>query len=1206
MASARSLRLWLSLRIALAGILPLLLAGALVVGVVLPQLRADLEIRHEALAHAIVGRIETQLLIGEIALDRLSGFLDRSPAATGLLTMVLDRQGQIIAHSQAAPSAQKQALGHLPIVRDALQGKPVPRDFELNGETYVGTPVRVPQLGWIVLVAQPRVEALRPVLTTLWVLAVSALVAFMLALALALGLARGLARRISRYGDQAHAITEGDYNQPWPVSRIREFDGLGRALERMSLAMQESEARFRSAIDSVPFDFFLISPNGRYLLQNAACIRSWGDVVGKRPEDVANDAATLAHWKDNNRRAFAGEIVEEEVRFVVHDEERWLHNIIAPIKDRDEIKGIVGLNIDITERKRAERALQQSETKYRRLHESMRDAFVSVDLAGTVQEYNPVYRAMLGYSEEELRLMTYQDLTPDKWHAIEADIVEKQVLTRGYSDVYEKEYRRRDGSVFPVELRTFLIRDANDQPASMWAIVRDISERKQAEEALRHRNRQLRMISDGNLALIRITDEMELLATVCTIAVQEGGYRMAWVAYAECDAPRSVRPVAHAGFEDGYLHSTGISSADEERGLISTSICSGRPCVAQNIASDSRFASRRAEAAKRGYASMCALPLTAGDRTFGALGIYASTPDAFDSEEIRLLSELASDLAFGITALRTRIEHERANVALRESEFFLRRSQEVGDLGSYYFDARTGSWISSEKLDQIFGIDSAFQKTTSGWMELVHPDDREEMLEHMTEHVLAKHHRFDKEYRILRRNDGLERWVHGLGELEFDDSGVPIKMIGTIQDITRSKRADRALQENEQLLRQVVRVSQLGIFEHDHLANLIYWSPEQRKIHGWNADEPVTLRAFLASVHPDDQARIAAAVERAHDPAGDGSYDVEHRIIRRGEIRWIVTRSQTFFAGEGTARHAVRTVGADLDMTERKRAEAELQRHREHLEELVGERTADLRRAMSQLVQAEKLAGLGSLVAGVAHELNTPLGNARVVASSLGDHLREFRTTIESGALRRSQLDAFMSRSCEAVDLLERNAARAADLISHFKQLAVDQTSMRRRPFNFCQTVDEVLVTLQPQFKLTAHRIEREIPPDLELDSYPGPLEQIIANLISNSLTHGFDGVAAGVIRIRAESLGAGRIQIEYTDNGVGIPEAIVKRVFEPFFTTRLGRGGSGLGLYIVYNLVTGLLGGTIEVHSALGHGVRFVIALPQVAPDQPSLGTPA
>ncbi|NMG32301.1 sensor histidine kinase, partial [Aromatoleum evansii] len=286
------------------------------------------------------------------------------------------------------------------------------------------------------------------------------------------------------------------------------------------------------------------------------------------------------------------------------------------------------------------------------------------------------------------------------------------------------------------------------------------------------------------------------------------------------------------------------------------------------------------------------------------------------------------------------------------------------------------------------------------------------------------------------------------------------------------------------------------------------------------------------------------------------------------------------------------------DITALKRIEMELL-DRNHALTEVNER---LRQAQEQLVQAEKLASLGSLVAGVAHELNTPIGNSVTVASTLRAHAHEFVRQVEAGeALRRNALLDFIAQCRDAADLVEKNLRRAADLIGNFKQVAVDQTSMRRRSFDLRQALDEVLSTLQPKLKHTRHRLEVAVERGIVLDSFPGPLAQIVTNLVTNSLMHAFEGIEAGVIRIEAAPTGDDRIALTYADNGAGIPEALTKRVFEPFFTTKLGGGGSGLGLYIVFNLVTGVLGGTIALSGSPGQGARFDMLLPRVAPHTPT-----
>lgn len=282
-----------------------------------------------------------------------------------------------------------------------------------------------------------------------------------------------------------------------------------------------------------------------------------------------------------------------------------------------------------------------------------------------------------------------------------------------------------------------------------------------------------------------------------------------------------------------------------------------------------------------------------------------------------------------------------------------------------------------------------------------------------------------------------------------------------------------------------------------------------------------------------------------------------------------------------------------LNITQRMTAEQQAIAAREQAERAL----AELQDAQESLVQAEKMASLGSLVAGITHEINTPVGNSLTVATRLEDRARAFRRELASGALRKSSLMSFLDSIDEAVTILVSSLGAAADQISNFKQVAVDQASSQRREFNLAGMMDEVIYTLRPRIKHTPHRVKVEIPDDVVMDSYPGPLGQVITNLFTNALVHGFDGVDKGVVRISAEKVDESRVVIRVQDNGVGIPEVHQHRVFDPFFTTKMGKGGSGLGLNLVYTLVTGVLGGDVSLTSAPGEGSCFVLKLPLKAP---------
>lgn len=254
-----------------------------------------------------------------------------------------------------------------------------------------------------------------------------------------------------------------------------------------------------------------------------------------------------------------------------------------------------------------------------------------------------------------------------------------------------------------------------------------------------------------------------------------------------------------------------------------------------------------------------------------------------------------------------------------------------------------------------------------------------------------------------------------------------------------------------------------------------------------------------------------------------------------------------------------------------------------------------LRAMQDQLVQAEKLAALGSLVAGVAHEINTPVGNSMLAASTLSRRLLELQETLSKG-LSRSSLENFLEDAVGATDLIQRNLNRAAELVESFKHVAVDQHGGRRREFDLARTVHEVVIMIQPTINNTPFTLHVDVAEGIVLDSYPGALSQALTNLINNAIVHAFADRPGGNIFITGREQPGDSVALTVRDDGHGIPQSSLKRIFEPFYTTRLGQGSSGLGLHITYNAVC-RLGGRIDVQSSPDQGTEFMLIFPRSAP---------
>lgn len=349
----------------------------------------------------------------------------------------------------------------------------------------------------------------------------------------------------------------------------------------------------------------------------------------------------------------------------------------------------------------------------------------------------------------------------------------------------------------------------------------------------------------------------------------------------------------------------------------------------------------------------------------------------------------------------------------------------------------------------------------------------------------------------------------------------------------------------------------------------------------------------------EDRQRFLAEQERV------GKVDGQELWMRRADGSQLLCRISGRLIDTGGQRFVIMVLE---DITERRLIEQEIRELNTELEERVRRRTEDLQQAnlelgktlehltttQEELVRSEKLAALGRLVAGVAHELNTPIGNGLMAATTFRDQFREFRERLSIG-LKRSDLNGFLTTAETASDIIVRNLERGAGLINSFKRLAVDQTSAQCRLFILSETVNEVLTILHPTLKRTPYIVETDIPSNIELENEPGALEQVLTNLINNAVLHGFEGRDHGLIRISASIANDNWVHIIFSDDGKGMNDEILSHIFDPFFTTKFGQGGSGLGLHIVHNAVTGILGGSIKVESSPDHGTRFDIFIPVV-----------
>ncbi len=954
---------------------------------------------------------------------------------------------------------------------------------------------------------------------------------------------------------------------------------------------------------------------------------------GYKPEEILSGEilfASMVHADDLKRVTHEvqhyGETgvnqFRQEYRLVAKDGEvRWIEDHTVIERDADGlIKHYQGIVIDISERKRAEEKLRESEAKHRLLYESMMDGFVRVDLDGRLQEFNRAYAQMLGYTDKELLPLTYQDLTPESWHNFETDILKSHVLVEGYSDIYEKEYLRRDGSVFPVELRTYLIRDDAGQPAGYWAIVRDISRRKRVEEAFRELSRMQSAILDNitvGIAFVR-------------------NRTVEWV-------NRKVPEMFGLSIEQCQGISSRILYPDDE--TYERMGSEVYPLLAQGEKASFEVETRRGDGS-RFWCRLEGKALEASRLEEGVIWILEDITERKQERESLLRTQFAMDRArdsilwvndkgcivYANDSACTSMGYSRDEL-LSMTVFDIDPDFPPDQWEQHKRDMRRQKAMSFEgrhfaKDGRIFPVEvsSNFLEFDGRWFACAFDRD---LTERKRAEAEIRKLNEELEHRVARRTAQLQavntelkdeiaerrqieealkyrlRFEKMIAGISNDFAGRAMNQLdqgitGALEEVGRFAEADRGyvvlLSEDDQNMS----------ITHEWCAGDVASEPQG------SVNVPMPWLGWLRKqLDQVESVRIATPADLPGEAEDEKKY-FETRSVRscvivplvcggvlKGFLGFDSLRSEWLYPDDllGLLATASRFFAGVFEnkWAEERRLGLEL-----------------------QLNQAQKLESVGQLAAGIAHEINTPTqfvgDNTRFLRDSFSDlntlieGLERVATHARAGHVDRDLLDEVEQMQATAdVDYLREEIPKAIDQsLDGIQRISMIVSAMKE--FSHPDLGNKVAADLNKAIETTVTVARNEwkyvAEMQLELDTnlprvecVLGEINQVILNLIVNSAhaiadKYGDGATGKGTITVSTRSDGDG-VEVRVSDTGTGIPEKHRARMFTPFFTTKGVGKGTGQGLAIAYNVITKKHGGTIRFETETGQGTTFIIRLP-------------
>jgi PAS domain S-box-containing protein len=730
-----------------------------------------------------------------------------------------------------------------------------------------------------------------------------------------------------------------------------ELEMQNEQLRRTQQELEASRHKYADLYDFAPIGYFSLDKNGIVTEANYTGCQMLGveksRLINKPFHSFVAKNSQNQYYLHRKAAMTPGPGQTCEITIVRKGGEKFEARLdsIPVLNDGEHVVGCRVAVIDITQRKEAEQALQRSEKRYRSLFDTMTEGFalheVICDRKGRPCDYrflevNPSFEELTGLKAKDIVGKTVKELMPD----IEPFWVETygRVALTGQSTHFEK-----CSKILGKHYEVFTY---SPEPQHFAVVFIDITERKKKEEELARLNLTLKALSNSNQAMIRAEDETEYLKEVCEIIIKDCGHAMVWIGFTEDDEDKSVRPVAWAGFEKGYLDKLNITWADTERGRgpTGTAIRTGKHSICKNMETDPNFEPWRAEAIKRGYASSAAFPLTEGDRAFGAINIYSKEPDYFSQDDVQLLTEMAGDLSFGIRSIRTRIAKNQAQEQLLKERDFSNAVLETAGALVVVLDNEGRIKTFNRTCEEITGYKAEEVIDRPLWEFLIPSEELSEVRKAWKSLLAGEFPNRHENHWVSK--DGSHRliaWsntaiVNSQGEIEY--------IIGTGIDVTERKKAEEALRYSEEQFRRAIEEAPIPVVMHAEDGEVLQLSRTWTELTGYSKEDIRTFDEWTSNaVYGRGANEVRNYIKNLFSSSSSSRVEFPIRT-KTGEIRyWSFSASAPGHLLDG--RRFV--VGMALDITDRKQMEDEIRKGRDELEIRVKERTAELQKTNEKL-----------------------------------------------------------------------------------------------------------------------------------------------------------------------------------------------------------------------------------------------------------------